>query len=79
MCYEPLYVATQRGYSTGMFYDVTLALRREAGGTWCSYTCAPAYQGFMRLLAPLGDLVNRRMLKGALGSLKAVAEREAAL
>jgi carbon monoxide dehydrogenase subunit G len=76
--YEPPHVATQRGRSSGMTYDVSISLHREANGTWCSYTCAPAYEGLMRLLAPIGDMVNRGMLRSALKSLKAAAEREAA-
>jgi carbon monoxide dehydrogenase subunit G len=73
--YEPPYAATQRGRSPGMAYDVAIVLTRDTGGTWCGYSCAPAYEGWARLLAPVGDWMNRRMLRSALLSLKAAAER----
>jgi uncharacterized protein YndB with AHSA1/START domain len=73
--HEPPHACTQRGRSPGMAYDMALTLHPERGGTWCEYVCAPRYEGLMRLLRPLGDLVNRGMLRSALRSLKAAAER----
>jgi uncharacterized protein YndB with AHSA1/START domain len=73
--YEPPRAATQRGQASGMSYDMAIRLRAEQGGTWCDYSCAPSYEGVMRVFAPLGDFINRRMLQSALKCLKAAAER----
>jgi uncharacterized protein YndB with AHSA1/START domain len=75
--YDPPRAATQRGHSSGMFYDMTIRLQPEGRGTWCDYSCTPIYEGLMQLLAPIGDRVNRAMLRSALRSLKAAAERAA--
>lgn len=72
--YEPPRKSVLRGSSFGMGYDMVLELTPERGGTLCRYTCVATYRGLMRLLAPLADALNRKMLRDALFKLRVVAE-----
>lgn len=75
VAYEPPHKSTLRGSAMGMSYDMVLELSAEREGTMCKYTCVPTYHGVFRLLAPLGNYMNRKMVKDALVKLKATAER----
>jgi carbon monoxide dehydrogenase subunit G len=75
VAYEAPRKSALRGSSPGMGYDMVLEIVPDGKGTRAYYECVATYRGAMRLLARLMNRMNRDMIKSALASLKAEAER----
>jgi hypothetical protein len=74
VAYEPPVASRVRGSYPGMKYEIGFRILPEGEGARCFYECVPTYSGLMRPLAPLGDWMNRSMLRSALRALKGAAE-----